>query len=345
MHRCTKESLIEFGTRFLQAKGSPEANARVVAETAVQTQAMGIHTHGLAVFSYFDKAIPDLVDPGAEPELIKQTGATAVIDGHKGFAQLALKLAKDIALPKALEQGLALVTVRDVCWLGALGVYLVSLGERGLMAQLWAQTTTCKDAAPLGGVEAKFSTNPMALIFPTGGDPVLSDFSTTTISMGKTTKMVNSRVRAAEQIFMDSTGRLSNDPKVVKQGGSILFLGGAHYGHKGYGLSLWCEAVAALAGGACNNPEAKQSQSVGLIIIDPAAFAGREYQQSELERFKAHLVNNRLRPGFEEIRLPGQRVYQSLRDSEAQGIPVEEVMLDSLNTLAGENNIPAITTL
>ena len=143
-----------------------------------------------------------------------------------------------------------MVTVRKCCWFGALGPYLHTLTQQGYMAQLWAQTTTCRDAAPYGGIDAKFSTNPIAMAFPTKGDPVVSDFSTTTISMGKTKRMAQSGQRAPEPIFLDVKGNLSTNPKVALAGGSVLFIGGAHFGYKGYGLSLWAESIAALAGGS-----------------------------------------------------------------------------------------------
>jgi LDH2 family malate/lactate/ureidoglycolate dehydrogenase len=342
MKRCSEEILVKFGIRFLEIKGVPKKNAEIIAGIAVKTQAMGIHTHGLAVFPYFEQNIPEPIDPVAEPRVIKESGATAIIDGNFGFAQLALKLAKELALEKASRQGVAMVTVRKCCWLGALGPYLYSLTRQGYMARLWAQTTTCRDAAPHGGIDAKLSTNPVAMAFPTKTDPVVADFSTTTISMGRIKGMADSGQQAPEPIFLDADGNPSTDPNVALSGGSALLIGGAHFGYKGYGMSLWSEAIAALAGGECNNPETKTSQSAALLVIDPDAFAGHEYFFDEIERFKAHMLDNRVRPGFKTIRLPGERASASLRQSTDNGIPVEEKLLGTLNGLAEQYGIPAI---
>jgi LDH2 family malate/lactate/ureidoglycolate dehydrogenase len=275
--------------------------------------------------------------------VVRESGATAVIDGNYGFAQLALTLAKKVAAEKASTQGVALVTVRKCCWFGALGPYLHSLTEQGYMAQLWAQTTTCRDAAPYGGIDAKFSTNPIAMAYPTKRDPVISDFSTTTISMGKTKRMAQNNQQAPEPIFLDAEGNLSSDPKIALEGGSVLFLGGAHFGYKGYGLSLWAEGIAALAGGECNNPESTTSQSASLTVIDPKAFAGEGHYYDEIERFKRHMLKSRVRPGYDNIRLPGQRLMNNLRESEQRGIAVEEELLETLNTLAQQQGIALIT--
>lgn len=267
MKRCSPEDLIAFGVRFLTSKGADAGSARVVADTVVQTQAMGIHTHGLALFPYFQQNIPARVDPRAQPRLVRESGVGAVIEGDFGFAQLAI---------------------------------------------------------------------------PTRGDPVLSDFSTTTISMGKLKRMAQKGEQAPEPIFLDTRGSLSRDPRVALEGGSVLLVGGPHYGYKGYALSLWAEAIAALAGGECNNPDTRISQSVGLLVIDPRAFGGQDHFYGQIERLKEHVRASRPRTGFAAVRLPGERLGRSLRESADGGIPVEEALLETLNALAAEHGLATI---
>ena len=40
------------------------------------------------------------------------------------------------------------------------------------------------------------------------------------------------------------------------------------------------------------------------------------------------MKRSRVRPGFKEIRLPGQRAFHSLHDSAAAGVQVEEAMIE-----------------
>ncbi len=342
MKRVPKEELTDFGVRLLTAKGVPEENARYVAEAVVETEAMGVKTHGAALFPYFDKTVGSAIDPKAEPVVVKEKGATALVDGNGSFAQLAMKLAKELASKKAMKFGIAMVGVRSSSWLGALGVYLVSLAREGLFAQLWAQTNTCKDCAPFGGIDAKFSTNPVALAFPTPADPMIADFSTASVSMGKVNRMIRLGQKAEEKFFMDKDGNPTDDPKAVKEGGSILFFGGERLGHKGYALSLWCEALTAMAGGSANNPEAESRQCFNLTVIDPEAFEGCEYYGKEMKRFVAHVKKGRTLPGVESIRLPGERAFESLREAEEKGVPLEDHMVEALNGVAEKNAIPAL---
>lgn len=141
---------------------------------------------------------------------------------------------------------------------------------------------------------------------------------------------------------MDKDGQLTDDPKAMKEGGSILFVGGDKLGHKGYALSLWCEALTAMAGGDANNPEAESRQCFNLTVIDPEAFEGRGYYDKEIKRFVAHVKASRTLPGVSGIRLPGERGFESLREAEGEGVPLEDSMLEALNGIAEKNGIPGL---
>jgi L-lactate dehydrogenase len=339
MPRVAFQGLVRFAQEFLVAKGVPGEGARAIAETVVTTEAFGITTHGLSFLPYADGAIPGVVDPKAEPTVAGDRGATAVIEGGRCFAQLAMRRAAEIAIQKASTLGIAMVGVRNAGWLAALGVQLLPIAERGMLAQVWAQTNTCKDCAPVGGIDARFSTNPLALAIPTGGDPIVADFSTTAVSMGKANLMAGRGEKAPERIFMDREGALSNDPRVVKEGGTILFTGGEHYGHKGYGLSLWCEALTAAGGGECNNPQSRTQQNFTLQVIDPAVLGGRDQYFAEIGRFVRHVRSSRPRPGVTAVRLPGERGLAALRRARIDGVDVPETMLAKLDELAAKLGI------
>ena len=342
MRKVSREKLVDFGCRFLVKKGVAEDNARYIAEVAVDSEAFGVVTHGIVIFGYYDAQIPSSINPKALPVVVKDRGAAAVIDGSSGFGQLAMRKAKELAVEKARNLGIAMIGINNCHWLGAVGPYLISLAEEGFLAQLWAQTSTCKDCAPFGGIDARFSTNPVALAFPTDGDPVIADFSTATVALGKVNQMSGKGEKAPEKIFLDKDGRSSDDPNAMLEGGTIHFVGGEKYGYKGYGLSLWCEALTALSGGECNNPDTLMRQSFNLTVIDPDAFAGADYYANEMKRFGAHLKSSRVREGFDGIHLPGERAYSKLKDALKDGVPLDDNKIQNLNALGQKNGMPKI---
>ena len=342
MENIPTDELVDFGVRLLTRKGVPEDDARYVAETVVRTEACGITTHGVVLFEYFDKQVGESIVPEAQPFVAREKGATASIDGNRSFGQLAMRLAKQTAVRKARDCGIAMVGTVNTFWLGALGIHLASLAEEGFLAQLWGQTTGYGTCAPFGGIDGGLGTNPVALAFPAPEGPAIADFSTSAISRRKVDIMLEAGQKAPEPLFMDGDGNATCDPQAVLRGGTILFMGGERYGYRGYALSLWSEALAALAGAECSDPRAKPRHSFNLTVIDPEAFAGGVYYRKEMQAFVARLKAARLRPGSTEVRLPGERALGELRRSEREGIPLDEAAMKRLNAVAKGNGIAPI---
>ncbi|MCK5735258.1 MAG: Ldh family oxidoreductase, partial [Spirochaetaceae bacterium] len=128
-------------------------------------------------------------------------------------------------------------------------------------------------------------------------------------------------------------------PNAMLDDGSIFFLGGPEYAHKGYGLSLWAEALTAMAGGSCNHPDRDQTQNLNLTVIDIEAFGGSDYFQKEISRFITHMKNTSLRPGYAEIRLPGERSFKNLKNAEHHGLSLDDLKIEMLNNIARKNGV------
>jgi L-lactate dehydrogenase len=157
--------------------------------------------------------------------------------------------------------------------------------------------------------------------------------------MGRTDALIRAGQRVPENLYMDKHGNPTDDPSVMKDGGTMLFTGGERYGYRGYALSLWTEAMAALAGGSTNNPELPYRQHFAFTVIDPTAFGGAEAYRREMARFLAHLRSSRLRPGFTAIRLPGERAQQAAQQAETEGVLVRDHTLDLLRRVASRHGI------
>ncbi len=334
--------LAAFGRAYFEKRGFSSFAADCIAEAGVRAQAFGSVTHGLTQWAYVRSGIGTTIDPAAKPKILAERGATVLLDGPSVPGQVMMRRALDMAIPKALEFGIAMAAIRKTLWVGAIGPYLAPAAKQGLLAQAWAQNSACRDCAPTGGIDAIFSTNPIALAMPSDPTPIVSDFSTATVAMGKVSSMIKAGSRADSPIFMDREGNLSDDPNVVPNGGSILFAGGKECGHKGYALSLFCESLTAAAGGDCNNPDLPQSQSVSIMLIDPQSLGGRERYFAEMKRLKARIKGVRKLPGIDEIRLPGERALASLREAETRGIILNESQLQILSDMAEEAGIAGV---
>lgn len=340
MPRVSIENLTAFGTALLVKKGACEADARHIASVAVLTEARGVATHGTVALANFDEQVGKNIDPAARPKIVKEKGASALLDGERCFGQLCLRLATEIAIRKAREHGVAMVGCRNTSWIAGLGTYLLPVAEQGLLGQLWAQSSSCKDCAPVGGLDGRFSTNPVALAFPGPDGPVVADFSTAVMSFGRARRLAAAGKRATAPVFLDPDGHLTDDPKVaVDRDGTLLFMGGELESYKGYAFSLWSEALAAMGGGNANNPELPGRQNFNLTVIDPEAFAGADYFRAEMRRFLAHVKSSRPRPGSGAIRLPGERARECLAEAQRRGVNLDAGLFDRLNAIAAKNGL------
>jgi L-lactate dehydrogenase len=345
MPKVSFENLVDFGTRLLTAAGLPAEDAAFIARTSATTQAAGVQTHGAVLLNAIDGQVGSGVDPAAKPEVVNERAATALLDGKRASGGQCMKLAVELARQKAAGCGCATIAVRNTSWIGGLGAWILPLAREGLFAQVLAQSSQCQDSAPVGGIDPCFSTNPIAMAFPTDGDPVLADFSTAVMSMGKVNTLKRAGKKAPQPVFFTKEGELTDDPQAMIDGGSMFTAGGEVDGHKGYALALWIEGLTAMAGGNCNNPELPQAQCFTLMVIDPGAFGDADHYTAELKRFTTRIRSGRRRPGVEQIRLPGERAQKQIVESMKTGVFLSDDLFTGLNSAAEKRGIEPLKEL
>jgi LDH2 family malate/lactate/ureidoglycolate dehydrogenase len=168
---------------------------------------------------------------------------------------------------------------------------------------------------------------------------MIGGFSTAAMSLGKAMSMIAEGKKARTKRFLDKEGQPTNEPNVLKDEGTLIFMGGDTDGHKGFILSLWIESLIAMAGASANNPQKPNLQSFVLIGLDPDGFAGRDYFRAEIERFLAHVTSSRVRGGFGRIRIPGEQGFRRLRGCRKKAIPLDDAKAQILRNLAEESAI------
>jgi LDH2 family malate/lactate/ureidoglycolate dehydrogenase len=180
-----------------------------------------------------------------------------------------------------------------------------------------------RSIAPYGGLDPLYTPNPIAAGFPTAGDPVIIDLSTSCTANAVTGRLYAEGRCLPHPWLLDGSGRPSNNPAVLFSDppGSILPLGGMDLGYKGYALGILCEALtAALAGSGRADGIECWGASVFLQIIDPRGFSGLEAFIRETQWLAEACRSNRTRPGDPSVRLPGQQALQLRRKQVAHGL-------------------------
>ena len=70
-----------------------------------------------------------------------------------------------------------------------------------------------------------------------------------------------------------------------------------------------------------------------------------EETQYELIAFISQVMTSRTRPGFSEIRLPGERMLRCVAASKADGVDVPDATLAKLDEVAAGNNVEPVKRL
>jgi LDH2 family malate/lactate/ureidoglycolate dehydrogenase len=319
---------------LLSAVGMDSDMARDVAAVLVEGDLLGHDTHGLALLApYLAELENGSLHKTGVHRVLNERAATALWDGERLPGPWLTLRAVDDAIARARRCGTGTVVIRRSHHIACLAAYLTRATERGFVLLLTCSDPNSASVAPHGGLKPVFTPDPLAFGVPTSGDPVLIDLSASLTTNAMTARLHKQGRKLAHPWLLDADGHATNDPAAVftDPKGTILPTGGVDAGHKGYALALLVEMLTgALAGFGRADPKEGWGATVLVHAIDPDAFGGR----AAFERQADWLVNacrtNPPRPGFEAVRLPGQRGLALRREQLQRGVALNEDIMPAL---------------
>lgn len=112
-------------------------------------------------------------------------------------------------------------------------------------------------------------------------------------------------------------------------------------GHKGFALSMLCEVFAgAMTGAGCSQDGVDRvANGFMAFLLDPAAFAGKEFVSSELGNLAEWVKSSRLQDGFDRIQLPGEPEAEARAERSRSGIDVDERTWQKICEIAAAANV------
>ncbi|MFD0974119.1 Ldh family oxidoreductase [Plantactinospora endophytica] len=337
------DELVEIAARVLATAGSPEPAARAVGSSLVESDLVGHDSHGVRrLVPYVDAVHSGMIDPSADPVLRRRHRATAVVDGRRGFGQLAARLAVTEARQLADEYGVGVVTIGNCNHIGRLGEYVQLLAEAGMVGLAFCNINPT--VAPYGGRERRLGTNPFAWSAPRaeGRPPVVVDFATSAIAEGKLALSLARRERVGTGLLVDADGRGSTDPHDFYTGGALLPFGQ----HKGYGLSVMIEIVGGLLSGAgvSSLPGYDNTNGTVLVAVDIGTFLPVAEFRTRSEGFCRLLGDTAPAvdgdPGPDGVLVPGEKEALTRAARISDGVPLAPSTWRELAELPGGPELP-----
>ena len=313
----------------------------------------GIRTHNgikaLHLDEHFGSKAGGCV-PGAEiEEVVTKFPASKVWNAHRKLGQSTAFRAMEEAMRLADQYGIGQVSVDNAFHYLWGGGYVMEAAKRGFIAYTNC-TAALAEVVPFGGKFPTLGTNPHSWGFPTTaalGFPIVIDWATSTIAMGRVQQLKREGGTLPPQAAIDAAGRPTTDPHAAV---ALLPFGG----HKGYGLALINELVAAFIGGSLPTQRCrptptptKNTPCFYFQVIHPDALSAGFFANglNQAENLQA-VIRDILGHGNESCLLPGEPEARAAEVTrKAGGLQFTLAEIAEFNVLAQECGHPALQAI
>lgn len=340
MPRLQAGALRSLVRRMFEALNVRRDEAVWVAELLVRANLAGHDSQGVIRIPQYAQALQSgLVQSGITPEIVKESTATALIDGHWGLGQVVARYAIQLALQKARRTAISSVCAYNLYQVGRLADYTRMAAELNFAGLMMVNGGGASPSvAPFGGASGRLATNPLSIAFPTGSSvPFVLDMATSVVAEGKIRLQRTRGEHTPEGWLLDHHGHPTTDPNAFYQQlrGAILPMGG-DAGHKGFGLAMVVEilgGILARAGYAGSGAQ-RFSNGTFIVVIDINAFVDPQEFRREIDALLAYVKSAPKAPGVEAIFYPGEPEALEQKRREQEGIPIEEETWQQITVLA-----------
>ena len=328
-YQTLKDFCFEAFSRF----GFTREESGIITDVLLLSDLYGIESHGTQRISRYHKSIVSgEIKVGVNPEIVRETPVSALIDGHGGMGQIIGHFAMSLAIEKAKTSGIGMVVARNSNHYGIAGYYAKMACDAGLIGI--SMTNTAPLMVPTFGRKSMLGTNPLAVSMPADPYPFFFDAATSVITRGKIEVYNKLEKPMPEGWAIDSEGKVSTDASrlvsdLKKKEGGILPLGGAEEktgSHKGYGFGMLVELFTGIIGlsetSAHTYSGGKGGVTHSFVAISPDLFGDPEEIRAHLSEYLEELRASPKADGQTRIYTHGEKEYFAERERRKNGIAV-----------------------
>ncbi len=333
------QRLEDFAAEVLHAVDVPTEDARLVANSLVCADLWGHQSHGVMRLPWYYRRIRSgVMHPSARPEMIIDTAAIALLDGHDGIGQVMADHAMREAIARAKRYGLGACGVRNSNHFGTAGYFTRRAPPEGCIGLL---TTNAGPAmAPWGGSTKTIGNNPWSIAAPAGSrGPVVMDLANTVVARGKILLARQRGAKIPEGWALNAQGAPTTDPDEA-MAGIILPMAG----HKGYVISLMMDVLSGVLTGSefgahvssPYNYDRRSGCGHLAIAINVEAFLPLPQFTGRLESLLNEVKAVRPAAGFKEVLYPGEPEARSETAARRDGLELPAQTLTDLAKVGEE---------
>ena len=330
------EELKGFIARILDRAGARTDYADIVAQHLVDANLAGHDSHGVIRTPHYVRSIEkgDLL-PTATPDIVEETASMAQICGNWTFGQVIAKQATELAISKARDQGVGLVSMYHEGHTGRLGTYAEMGAEAGMASMIWDGCLGGPRSivVPLNGTGRKIGANPIAMGFPSETyGTVLLDFATSISAAGKVMVAVDKGEQLPGEWIVDADWQPTSDPTQLAKGGALRPMGLPYVGHKGYALAMMVGLFSMMASlRSDKQPPLEDRWGTVILMIDISRFGALDVFRGQVDTIIDFVKTDPLEG---EVLYPGEVEARNRRERLANGINLPEATWGEITTCA-----------
>ncbi|MGB8492190.1 MAG: Ldh family oxidoreductase [Bacteroidales bacterium] len=352
----TYKYLLEFTRAVFRKMGCSQADSEIIADVFMAAELRGLSSHGmLRIKDYYELWKAGRINVNPEIRIIRETPSTAVVDGDNAVGMLPARRSMEIAIEKAEKAGTGWVAARNSNHFGIAGYYAMMALEHEMVGICLTNANPL--VSPTFSVSRMMGTNPIAVAIPAKDQPPLvADFATTPIARGKLAVAEKKGEKVPFGYVQDKSGSPSDDPAILRSGGSMLTLGGdrLHGSHKGYCLSAIVDIFSAVFSGANFGPFVPPSVAFlpvpektsgkgtghffGAMRID--AFQPADEFRAKMDEWILTFRSARPAPGQERVLIPGDPEREAEKRIMRDGISLVPAVAKDLEQVSIELGVP-----
>ena len=244
----------------------------------------------------------------------------------------------NLAIQKAKEHTVGLVTVRNSRHFGAAGFYSMMALQHDMIGL--SMTNAGAQVVPTFGREARFGTNPIAVAVPAGKERYWAlDMATSTVAANKLTLAARLGMPIPMGWAADRKGNPVTDPTLARESRLMLPLGGTPEAssYKGYGLAVWVDIMCGvLSGTGAGLGVIRPNAGHFFGAIDISAFMPIEPFKEMMDCMLEDLKTTPTAPGYERVYYAGQQEQAMEAELRARGVPLHTSVIAEFKDMAHE---------
>ncbi len=347
--------LLDFTKNVFMKMGCSEHDSVIIADVFLAAELRGHSSHGmLRIRDYYELWRSGRINIKPVIRIVHESPSTAVVDGDNSVGMIAARRSMEIAIEKAEKAGTGWVATRNSNHFGIAGYYAMMALEHDMIGICLTNANPL--VAPTFSISRMMGTNPIAVAIPASKQPpFVADFATTPVARGKLAVSEKKGEKVPFGFVQDKNGQPSDEPAILKSGGSMLTLGGdrVHGSHKGYCLSAIVDIFSAVFSGANFGPFVPPSVAYlpvldkkvgegtghffGAMRID--AFQSAGDFKSKMDEWIETFRSAKPADGQEKVLIPGDPEREAEVINRRDGIPLVPAVREDLVSIAAKLGI------